>query len=81
MSRSSALILLGILVVLAPLSGLPESWITALLALLGIGVALMGVALRAEHARRMGHSVAASSAAPLSEPEQVPDSHHPSAIA
>ncbi len=46
MSRSSSLIIFGILVVLAPFSGLPSSWLAVLLPLFGIVVALVGLSLR-----------------------------------
>jgi cell division protein FtsW (lipid II flippase) len=88
MSRSSALILLGILVVVAPLSGLPESWITFLLAVFGIIIALIGIAMRAAQARRAREAAFVPATLPVAEsspaePEPIHahhDHHHPSAI-
>lgn len=84
MSSSSALILLGILTILAPLSGLPESWITVLLALFGLIVALLGISLRSESVRRAKRMMpSAPVAAPTSEPVIEHHSHEhrgPSAI-
>lgn len=59
MSRSSALILLGVLVILAPFSGLPAA-IRSLLAVL-FGAAVMGIGffLRAKEAERVMSAAAA----------------------
>lgn len=46
MSRSSLLILLGILVFLAPFSGLPMSLLIWILPVLGLSIGLIGVSLR-----------------------------------
>jgi hypothetical protein len=90
MSRSSAIILLGILVILAPLSGLPTSWVTLLLAIFGVIIALIGIALRAEGARKAREAMFTPSnlpvaefspADPVSPDEPHHDHHKPSAIA
>lgn len=47
MSKSSALILLGVLVVLAPFSGLPDTFRTVLLVLFGLCVFGIGLFVRA----------------------------------
>ncbi len=51
MSRSSALILLGFLVVLAPFSGLPSNWLRTLIPVLGLGVIVVGFIVRAERVK------------------------------
>jgi len=50
MSRESLLILLGVLIFLAPFSGLPFSWLSWILSLLGIIVGIVGFSLRAKRA-------------------------------
>lgn len=78
MSRSSAFITLGVLVVIAPLSGLPQSWITFLLAIIGIIIVLMGISMRSEAARRqrdMAYVPPTLPTAPAAEPES-PHEHH-----
>ncbi|MBI5405886.1 hypothetical protein HY972_02520 [Candidatus Kaiserbacteria bacterium] len=52
MSRISTLILLGILTILTPFSGLPIAIRTFLAVIFGAGVVGIGVALRASEARR-----------------------------
>lgn len=42
MSQGSILIVLGLVTVVAPFSGLPLSWIEILLPLIGLAVALIG---------------------------------------
>jgi hypothetical protein len=51
MSRSSTLILLGLLVALAPFSGLPSSFRTLIAVVLGLIVLGVGVAERARNVR------------------------------
>lgn len=51
MSRSSFLILLGILTAIAPFSGLPSSWLAALLPVLGLSVAGAGFSIRLQGVR------------------------------
>lgn len=46
MSRPSSLILLGALVILAPFSGFPSSWITLFLVVLGALTVLVGFSLK-----------------------------------
>jgi protein-S-isoprenylcysteine O-methyltransferase Ste14 len=84
MSRSSALILLGVLVVLTPLSGLPQSWITFLLAVFGIIIALIGIAMRTSGPREAHQVPTASMLTTESTDESEPAAHHhehPSSIA
>jgi hypothetical protein len=52
MSRESTLILVGVLVALAPFSGLPHSWLAVILPFLGIVAGGIGYALRREHVNR-----------------------------
>jgi hypothetical protein len=47
MSRESILILLGILTILAPFSGLPLSWLEFILPAIGLAVAALGYSFRA----------------------------------
>ncbi len=51
MSRSSFLILLGILTALAPFSGIPFSWLSVLLPIFGFTVAIVGFSVRLEKVR------------------------------
>lgn len=51
MSRSSALITLGILTILVPFSGLPQSIRSFLAVIFGAAVLAVGLALRAHAAR------------------------------
>lgn len=46
MSRESILILLGILTILAPFSGLPISWLESILPVIGLAVAALGFSMR-----------------------------------
>ena len=46
MSRSSTLILLGIMVILAPLSGLPVGLRSLLSVIFGVGVLSIGLSMR-----------------------------------
>ena len=46
MSKETAIILLGLVVVLTPLSGFPESWRAALIFLAGAGVFAIGCSMR-----------------------------------
>ncbi|MBP7741246.1 MAG: hypothetical protein KA104_00960 [Candidatus Pacebacteria bacterium] len=45
MSREPILVYLGVLVALAPFSGLPLSWLSFILPLLGVLIAFIGVTL------------------------------------
>jgi hypothetical protein len=49
MSRTSLLIILGILVVLTPFSGLPLSWLSWILPIIGLIVIVIGVSLHRRH--------------------------------
>jgi hypothetical protein len=51
MSREATLILIGLLVIVSPFSGLPVSWLQWLLPVLGIIVAVIGYSLRMEKVR------------------------------
>jgi hypothetical protein len=76
MSRNSTLILLGILIVLVPFSGLPIAIRTFLAVILGACVAGIGVALRSSEARSQKQSAEASlsPAASTTPPGQTPPS-------
>lgn len=50
MSRPGLLILLGIIVLVIPFSGLPMSWRTFFLAITGLVIVLVGVSLRSPRA-------------------------------
>ena len=50
MSRTSTLILLGVLTILAPFSGLPASIRTLLVVMFGAGTACIGLVMRASEA-------------------------------
>ncbi len=52
MSRASMLILLGILTILTPFSGLPIAIRSTLLVIFGTGIFGIGLSLRVHHARR-----------------------------
>lgn len=56
MSRTSTLILFGILTILTPFSGLPISIRTLLTVLLGAASTTIGLVIRAEEARAHQHS-------------------------
>lgn len=51
MTRENVLILLGALVILAPFSGLPLSWLSFILPILGAGVVGIGILMRAVRRR------------------------------
>lgn len=53
MSRTSTLILLGILIVLTPFSGLPIAFRTLIAVILGVCVSGIGFAIRVHEARSM----------------------------
>lgn len=76
MSRNSTLILLGILIVLVPFSGLPMAFRTFLAVILGACVAGIGVALRSREARNRRQSAEASVSpvAPPGTPAPTPPS-------
>ncbi len=46
MSRESILIILGVLVLIAPWSGLPLAWLEWILPILGLAIVFTGVTLR-----------------------------------
>jgi hypothetical protein len=46
MTRAHLLILLGTLVILAPFSGLPSSWLDIVLPLLGLAILIVGYTFR-----------------------------------
>ncbi len=69
MSKEMSVIVLGLLVALVPLSGFPESGRTALIAVFGIAIAVIGFLLRGEVLARGSkksdsHPFVESSAAP-----------------
>lgn len=68
MSRTSTLILLGILVILAPYSGLPITFRNLLAVIFGACVLGIGLSMRAREAKI---AAAQTPAEPLSAPEPV----------
>lgn len=75
MSRTSLLILLGILIVLVPFSGLPSAIRTPLLVLFGIGVSAIGFSMRLHEAKQ-----AVSRAVPSAPPPEPVVPHDVSPI-
>ncbi|MBU6214879.1 hypothetical protein KGM48_03515 [Patescibacteria group bacterium] len=76
MSRTSTLILLGVLVILIPFSGVPIQIRDLLTVVFGAVVSSIGLAIRAQEAReqrRSGESAPAPIASPLeaSQPESA----------
>jgi hypothetical protein len=51
MSRTTTLVILGVLVFLAPFAGLPLSWLSWLLPVLGVAVIVSGLSLRQSRVR------------------------------
>ena len=82
MTRTGALIVLGILVFVAPFSGLPTSWLSWILPLCGFLIAFIGASLRKAHnAPLMSASrsdVDQTGSSPLVGVDAAPT--HPSAI-
>lgn len=72
MSKETGVIVIGLWVFILPFLGIPSSWRTALLALTGIGLALLGFFLRSE---AMGRSTP-SSRAPFRDSEQEANSRN-----
>jgi len=68
MSRSSTLILLGVIVLLAPFIGVPGDWVELIETIAGIMIVGFGIALR-------------PAASPQEMPLTMSDAPHPSAIA
>jgi len=64
MSRTGALILLGVLIVLVPFSGLPIAVRTLLTVIFGASIAGIGLALRARETRNVRSSTEAPPASP-----------------
>lgn len=79
MSRTSTLILLGVLTILVPFSGLPMGFRTLLIVVFGAGVASIGLLIRIEETQALSSPEAlASSSSPQSEEERSADSEtHP----
>ncbi len=72
MSRTSTLILLGILVILAPYSGLPITFRNLLAVIFGACVLGIGLSMRAREARAAQASVEAPSAPePVAPPQGI----------
>ncbi|MSU74690.1 hypothetical protein EXS57_02845 [Candidatus Kaiserbacteria bacterium] len=72
MSRTSTLILLGILVILTPFSGLPIAIRSLLAVVLGAGIASIGLSLRTREVRDMQSSVESPSViSPPTPPSSV----------
>lgn len=60
MSKTSTLILLGVLTILAPFSGLPLSLVKLVIVVLGACVAIVGLMLRAHETHRARQSTQAA---------------------
>lgn len=72
MSRSGVLILLGVLAMLTPISGLPSAFRTLLTIGIGAGVAGVGLSLRARHVlETVSKSVTSPEPVPTSVPHDV----------
>lgn len=73
MTRETILIILGLVIVLSPWSGLPLAWLSYVLVFIGLCVVLIGSTLRA---RRMVESAAAEATklhtVPLATPARSP---------
>lgn len=80
MSRSSILIILGVLTLLTPFSGLPGTFRTLLAVAFGAAVLGIGIAERSKEQRRMlaaaavpaGDAIASPIAAPIASPAPAP---------
>ncbi len=70
MSRSSTLILLGVLVVLAPFSGLPMNIRSLLSVLFGAGIVVVGLSMRMRTAPTTPQSIAEVLALPIEAPPE-----------
>lgn len=68
MSRTSTLILLGILVVLTPFSGLPVALRSFLAVIFGAGISGIGLALRTHEAQSKQQSMEVSPASAPTQP-------------
>jgi hypothetical protein len=68
MSRTTTLITLGVLIFLSPFLGLPFSWLSWIIPLLGLGVVASGLSLRQERVRAQ---MRAAAPAPVVAPEEV----------
>ncbi|MFA6415043.1 MAG: hypothetical protein WCV89_03630 [Candidatus Paceibacterota bacterium] len=73
MSRTSTLILLGVLVILAPFSGLPIAIRSLLAVIFGACVLGIGLSIRAQEARNARAQVPAEAPQPepLSAPQEI----------
>lgn len=78
MSRNGMLIALGVLIILAPLSGLPLSAWRLLEIIFGVGVFSIGLSTRASEARNQQKAVEAS--LPLSTPPAPSAATPPSGV-
>jgi len=72
MSRSSTLILLGVLIILAPFSGLPMAFRSFLAIVFGACVLGMGLSLRAREARAAQAAVETPASEPVPPQEISP---------
>ena len=73
MSKEMSVIVLGVLVALVPLSGFPESGRTALVAVFGITIAIIGFLLRGEVLAR---GIKKSDSRPFVESPSAPTPAH-----
>jgi hypothetical protein len=79
MSKESTLITAGVLIMLSPFLGLPSSWFSYILPVLGI--VILAVGYTALRARRAPHAVRVAAAAHEQEPSMSAEPPAPSPIA
>lgn len=72
MSRTGMLVLLGVLIILTPFSGLPVQLRTLLSVVLGASVAGIGLLIRAQEAKLHKRSGETEASFPTSQPEPEP---------
>jgi hypothetical protein len=77
MSRTSALMLLGVLVMLAPFSGLPSTFRTLLLVIFGITILGIGLTLRTQEVRQAQSSSSNQTPEPESPATHIPTNVSP----
>ncbi len=73
MSRTGTLILLGVLVMLTPFSGLPVALRSLLLVVFGLSVLGIGLSLRVSEVRRTGPKEVATSVDSTANPQVEPN--------
>lgn len=60
MSRSSVLILVGIILIVAPFAGVPSSWLAFLIPFLGVIVCIVGFSVRESQVKNSMTAMAAA---------------------